>query len=144
TQRWVLRVHLCPVEADQGAVPLRQQEPGRIEPWFGHPGPQILLRPPTLLRVIGEGAGVEREPGAVVPARLERAETYPGGQGGCRHGIGQWATQLEQHPCPGEPQASGERRRRGVIAVGPSPHVATGHGDDLLRQCPPSTLAPRV
>ena len=34
-------VHLGPVEADQLAVPLGEQEAGRVEPVLGHPDPQV-------------------------------------------------------------------------------------------------------
>src|SRR4051794_41907512 len=66
------RVHLRPVRAEQVAAVVRvpaprQEEARRVEPALLLAQPEVLRLPPALLGVRGERAGVDPEPGALVP-----------------------------------------------------------------------------
>ena len=69
-------VDLGPVEGGDlagGVVRLDEDEAGRVEPRLGHPLLQVGQGQPALLRVVGEGRGVGRQPGLLVAPRLEGA-----------------------------------------------------------------------
>lgn len=58
----------------QDAVALGEEEALRVEPRFGHAGVQVALGQRALLGVVGEGGGVDGEPGRVVLAGDEGAD----------------------------------------------------------------------
>ena len=57
-----VRVQLGPVEGDELAVPVGEQEAGGVEPRLGEARREVALRPPSLLGVVGERRGVEGQP----------------------------------------------------------------------------------
>src|SRR4051794_31244980 len=139
----VAAVHLGPVEPDQprhaaGAGLLRQQEALRVEPRLADPRPQVRRGPRALLRVVGEGGGVERQPGLVVVARPERPQPHTGGQ----WRVGQRYAQRAAPLLPPPPLRDTPRRRQGppgrVVAVRPQPQPVSGRGlDRRLDERPP-------
>src|SRR5205814_1788067 len=66
-----IAVHLGPVEAHHSTVPLRQQEPCRVEPRLGHPDVQVVQCPAALVGQAGAGTRVELHPALVHLARPE-------------------------------------------------------------------------
>ena len=123
-------VHLRPVEADQRARrrPRRGRSPAGSNHGSADPLPQVVLGPAALLGVVGEGRGVDREPGLVVVAGHGSVRTVtPAGQrlapaaGGRASGASasSVATRLK-------PERSASARRAGLVAVRPQPQRPSG------------------
>ncbi len=120
-------VHLRPVEPDEAGVrgagaALGQEEPARVEPRLRHPAGQVVRAPRPLLGVLGERAGVEREPGLLVPSGLEGARGDPRRQRRVRDRGEQAAAHLPQRPGGGESHPGRQRSGRAVRAVRPQPY----------------------
>ena len=58
------------------ALALGQEEARGVEPRLTHPAGEVGTRHAALLGVVGEGAGVDVEPGVLVTAGLERADRH--------------------------------------------------------------------
>ena len=122
----LLGVHLRPVEADQLAVALGEEEALRVEPRLGLAVVQVALGERALLGVVGEGGGVHREPGRVVLAGHEGADgdARPGAPAPGMSRSAQRAPHLAQFAEEGEAEDLGEVPGRGLARRAPRPAAA--------------------
>ena len=81
-------VHLGPVKTDQTRratiSPLGEQEACRVEPVLTHADGEVMRRPLPLVRVIGEGPGIEVKPCRFVAPRFEGSDSDSAGQSDLR------------------------------------------------------------
>ncbi len=95
----------------------------------------------ALLGVVGEGGGVDREPGGVVPPRHEGPYGHALGETRVRQlQVGQRAPHLTQFAEQGQPEHLREMPRGGVAAVRPDPQPrlpeAASSAEPSARPCP--------
>ncbi len=140
---------LRPVKADHPAVPLRQQEPGWVEPWLGHPFGEVGVADPALLGMVREGPRVDGEPGVVVDPRPEAADRDAVGERWARaaHRRALEPSRTTTGPVPARRRGRAPRRRecrRGprpgrIGRLGPGPRPAAP-----VRRRAGGTSAPRA
>ena len=135
-------VHLRPVEADQAAIPLGQEEPGRIEPAFLLTQAEVGPGPCALLGMMGERQGVDPQPLAFVAPWDEGPDTDVRGHGRLRQRVPQGPPHLPERPDALQPRGSRQSRRGRQIAVGPHaqwlfPGPASERGDQRAAVAPP-------
>src|SRR6476469_6050365 len=115
----------CPMEADERAVLLDQEESRRVEPWLAFAHLHVVERPYALVRMVGERAVVDLEPRLFVSTDDERAHVDTSRPIRRRHR----REQRPPHP-PRRPAAREAHRRRefacaGAFAVRPQPQPVT-------------------
>lgn len=120
-------VDLCPVEARDGRALAGaggddHEQAGRVEPGQLHPGLEIGDGQPTLLGVVDEGGGVDRDPGLLIRAGAERAHHQALGELGRRQGVVQGPAEDMQFADRCELSGSGKGGSGLAPAVGPQPH----------------------
>src|SRR5689334_19506043 len=136
-------VHLGPVEAGHMAVPFRDEEARRVEPWFPFPQVQVVPGPAALFGMLGEGPAVQLQPLVLVPAWHEAAQRPARRERRLVQRLTQRATHLPEGTEALEPGRPGQRGGRGQITVRPEPqYVAVRRHVELIYQRPPESPPP--